>query len=538
MNWVTRKIINFPSFIRRDPLRIFILIIYIVSISFIMFHWNASLPGLHVDEVNHAAFVPGILDQDAANLHHYRLPDNYFDLKDHTYRYPILGGSFYNSVVTSYLGVPFYKIFGFSISSIRYFHSIIGFLCILLGSFLILRFASLLSAYIFATIIATNPDFIFSLRSQGAIFWPVILFSLLGIYLLLLSQKVFNIKYKVSLTFLSGVCLSISMMSYFVGIFIVFPIIIYYICFYFDRPVKYFLPLLFGLVIGYSPVLYSIISVYLFNPDLLNSFGMPDFATSSNVATVSLENIRRTIALFNGGLSGFLFTKSIVGNFTSITPILRQVVFTVTVLFGFIFIFTNRKKIFAKTISICITSSIIIIYMIAGFIFKALNFHHLLPLFFILIFQISIFISCRGYLRYLFGVVAVILLVTNIAGLVHAHNTLEETGGLGYHNEVISNSYKIISTECPGCHTVFISWGLHLQFLFLSEGKQKYSFAPRLTSETLEGVLLKFKKIALVGSFSDVDKIIFDSNNIKDIKTFELKQRDGIVLYKIRILSI
>ncbi len=102
-----------------------------------------------LDEVNKAAFVPGILNESAALLHHYRLPDNYIDLKDGLYRYPILGGAFYNSVITAYLGLPFYKIFGFSVDSIRYFHGGIGFLCVLLGSLLVARFAGFPIGFLF-----------------------------------------------------------------------------------------------------------------------------------------------------------------------------------------------------------------------------------------------------------------------------------------------------------------------------------------------------------------------------------------------------
>ena len=49
------------------------LVIFIAVVSFLMGWWHIGLPGLQMDEVNHAAFVPGILDENAARLHHYRL---------------------------------------------------------------------------------------------------------------------------------------------------------------------------------------------------------------------------------------------------------------------------------------------------------------------------------------------------------------------------------------------------------------------------------------------------------------------------------
>ena len=73
-----------------------------------------------MDEINHAAFMPAALDADAAKKPHFRLKDNIIEnefLK--SARFPILGGSVYNTTLKAYFGVPFYKTLGFSVISHR-----------------------------------------------------------------------------------------------------------------------------------------------------------------------------------------------------------------------------------------------------------------------------------------------------------------------------------------------------------------------------------------------------------------------------------
>ena len=514
--------------------KINILIVFIVTLSCLMGLWNFRLPGLQVDEVNHAAFVPGVLSQNAAQLHHYRLPDNYLDLEDGVYQYPIFGGSFYNSVVTTYLGLPFYEILGFSLSSIRFFHWVIGVLCVLLGSLLIVRFAGFLSAYFFATMIVTNPDFVFSLRSQGAFFWAVVLFALIGIYLLIRAHASINTNHKNWLVFFAGVFFACSLMSYFVGIFIILPILVF-AWYSFNKSKRYCLLLLCGLLIGYLPVIYAIISVYLINPYLLRHFGIPDFAILNHIPYLSFENLQRIWVIFKGSLSGFLFTKGIVGNFKDIIPDIRLIIFIITTAFSFWFL-SCRKYLINQKALIATTSAMVIVYLIATFALKALSFHHLLPLFFVLIMQISIFMSGRYFLKYLFIFLGLILLLSNVNGLILAHSALEKTGGLGYHNETFTQSAEKLKSECDDCHPVFVSWGIHLQFLFLTDGKKQYSFLPHSTSDTLKDFIYEHKKIALIGVSHDLEKFEFNPKEIIEFNSINLKQRNGVELYKIIML--
>jgi len=516
--------------------RLIALILFIAVISILMGGWHIDLPGFQMDEANHAAFVPGILDVNAAQLPHYRLPDNYIDLKDGVSRYPILGGSFYNSVVTAYLGLPVYEIFGFSLDSIRFFHGVIGFLCVLLGSLFVARFAGFLPAYFFAAIVATNPDFVFSLRSQGAIFWPVVLFAMAAVYFLLWTQSILNPRRKIWFVFFSGLFLGLSVMSYFVGVFIALPFLVY-AWFSLNNTKKYYLVLLLGMFIGYLPVIYSVISVYLYNPDILDTFGMPNFAIKNNLATFSFDNFQRIILLFEGGLGNFSFTRGVVGHFRNPDLNFRFFIFVAIAVLG-LWGILRRKYLFNQTVLLSITSGILTIYLIGAFFLKALSFHHLLPLFFVLAIQAAVLISGRGYIKYLLIPFGAVLLGGNVNALILAHNSLDKTGGLSFHNEMYTQVAEILHSECADCFPVFISWGLHLQFLFLTEGQEKYAFLPGITAEKINKLIFQHGKIVLIGTANDLDDIEFSKNEIDEFHSVELRQRDGVRLYEMRMLQI
>ena len=120
---------------------IFLTVIYILSFSI-----NFYLPGIQMDVANHFAFIPGIFDASAAKLHHFRLPDNFFDLLDGSYQYPILGGSFYNTTVITYLFAFFFEIFGYTYETLRLANLLAGFVIFVL-IFYLLKKISIIGIY-------------------------------------------------------------------------------------------------------------------------------------------------------------------------------------------------------------------------------------------------------------------------------------------------------------------------------------------------------------------------------------------------------
>ncbi len=266
---------------------------------------------------------------------------------------------------------------------------------------------------------------------------------------------------------------------------------------------------------------------------------MPNFAIKHKVSTFSSENLKRTLSLFQMWAGSFLFTKAVVGNFTDAAHALRTTVFGATVALGF-WSLARHKYLPTQTVLLAITSATLVIFLVGAFILKSLSFHHLLLLFFVLAMQISVLISSSGYLKYLAIVLGAVLLVGNVNALILAHKTLEKTGGVGYHNEMFSRIAETISSKCDDCYPVFISWGAHLQFLFLTEGQQKYSFLLNPAMNTLKDLIYQHGKIALVGSVADLDNLEFSTKekDIDEFNTIELRQRDGVLVYKIRMLRL
>lgn len=498
--------------------------------------WNFELPGIHMDEVNHAAFGVGILDKDTVRLHHYRLPDNYFDSIDQVYQYPILGGSFYNSVITAYLGLPIYKVFGFSFESLRLFHAGLGFLCVVLGAFLIARAVGYPAAYIFAVLVTTNPDFIFSLRSQGAIFWPVVFFTLAAVFAFVRAAAT-PISYRRKwLIFCAGLCLGWSVASYFVGAFVVFPVLIF-AWLKLDRSFEYFSPLLIGLFIGYLPVIYAVTSVYLANPMSLSTYGMPEFALRDKTALLSIDNLVRMKNLFLSSLSKFSLTKSVVGQFSISASWLRTFSFSALALLSLWTVLRtdNTDKV---TRTIYLTLVILLTFVIGAFFLKGMHAHHMLPLYFVLAIQASLLICLPGITRYLSAIMVGILLFGNVYALNLSHSSLENTAGRKYHNENYAAVARILKEECAECHPVFTLWGHHLSYLFLTKGIKEYTYLPSAETSKLKTLLYQYGHIAIITDAKTFKSMEFNRNDMDLSRTLYMRQRNGTPQYEIHILKI
>lgn len=82
---------------------------------------------------------------------------------------------------------------------------------------------------------------------------------------------------------------------------------------------------------------------------------------------------------------------------------------------------------------------------------------------------------------------------------VAANVTLRETGGVGLYAREYSEIESNIRTTCPECFPVFVSWGMNLQFLFLTEGSTSFAWIPGRGSRLTEA-LDTHSSIVLVGS--------------------------------------
>ena len=72
----------------------------------------------------------------------------------------------------------------------------------------------------------------------------------------------------------------------------------------------------------------------------------------------------------------------------------------------------------------------------------------------------------------------------------------------------------------------------------MTAGQQEYKFLPEASASALKELIYQHRKIVLVGSAADLENIKFDANDIDEFNSIDLRQRDGILLYKMRMLVV
>lgn len=498
----------------------------------IMTLWNFELPGLQMDEANHYAFIPGITSDSAARLHHFRLPDNYLDGQDNLRRFPILGGSFYNSPVIAYLGLPYFAIAGHSVASLRIFSALIGLATILSVALLVGRIFDWPAALLAGTIIATDPTHVFSIRSQGISLWPAVLFWALAANFLLTAVR--DQRTSAWPVIAGGACLGWSVMSYFVGIFLALPLVFTALVVLRKRPVHLALFVLAGLL-AYSPVIYALISINTHSPELLRSFGIPDWAARESVAVFSSENLTRLQTITVGAFGAHDFVTWITGKVAVEFTVPRIFAFGLATGLLLVLAFLHRDTPTSRRVFYWLSGATLALYFSALFILKATSLHHLLPITMLAAAVCGGAITARGLVRPLVFALCGLLVATNLVFLNSAHKRLIDTGGRGYHNENYSLIAPLLAGPLAGYHPVFTGWGFHLQFLFLTDGRVPYTFMGAPQNEQINELLNRHGRLAIVVPVVDRARVEEAFTHQHELR---FAQRNGVELFSLFLLSI
>ena len=497
----------------------------------VMTMWNFDLPGLQMDEANHYAFIPGIKSEAAAQLVHFRLPDNYIDERDGVRRFPIVGGSVYNSVMGAYLGLPYFAVTGHSQGSLRIFSAGLALVAILAITNLVGTVFGWSAAALAGAIIATDPSHVFSARSQGASIWPVILFWALSANLLLHSAR--HRDGSAWAAALGGACLGFSVMSYFIGLFLALPIVAAALIVY-RRNLRQLALFIGAGLLAFSPFIYAMISIYIEQPELLGNFGVPDWAERPSIERFSLENLSRLKTIVMGSFASSDFAGGITGRFSTEAEKLRILAFLIAA--GLCALIAVSRRAFAvdQRAFFWLVGAILLLHLTAMFLLKATSVHHLLPVTTIAAAACASTISIQGWFKYLALGICAILLVSNLASLRAAHASLLETGGRGYHNESYSLAPRMLAGPLKDYHPVFVGWGSHLQFLFLTDGRMPYSFAWGPDPERVSGLLKRHERAAVVVPHGDSD---FVGKHFVVSERVDFRQRNGQALFAIFLLE-
>jgi len=492
--------------------------------------WDFGLPGLYMDEANHYAFIPGILHEQAATLHHYRFPDNWFDYQDKVYRYPILGGSIYNSTIRTYVSIPFFSIAGYSLETLRIFAALTAFAGVAAAAGLFGRLFGWPSALLASIIITTDPTNALLTRSQGGLFWFIVLFVALAGHALLSAAR--REKPSPWLAAAAGTCISLATSSYYVGVFFAIPLIAIAAVIYRKRLSHFFVLLGSGLL-AFAPIIYSLISIYLKRPDLLDHFGMPSFALKNQIPTFSWANVERLASTLHNAFDTFGFARNIVGQFDTEMGMVRAVaIFAVLVSVLVVYLRRMEGRTQARVLYAGSLASIAI-YLVAAFFLKSLTYHHLVPVSILIVLLAASLINQTSKIRLLGMAACAVLLASNVSGLFAAHSQLRHTGGQALHNETVSLPAVMFRTTLAGYHPVFASWGFHLQYLFQTEGKSPYTFMTKVNREKIQRAIARHGPVAVVVWNDQRDAVLKDFTPTQEYK---FTQRDGKPLYSILLM--
>lgn len=493
--------------------------------------WNFGLPGLQLDEANHYAFISGITSEQAAELHHFRLPDNYLDSRDNLLRYPILGGSVYNSPLTAYLGLPYFTMTGHSVASLRIFSALIGLTALLSLAILAGRIFGWPAALLTGAIIATDPTHVFAARSQGVPLLPVVMFWALAANFLLTAVRTPNTSIWPGIA--SGACLGWSVMAYFVGIFMALPLVLAAVIAFRKKPAHLILFVLAGLF-AYSPVIYALLSIYDWNPELLRNFGMPNWAERPSIEIFSIENLARLKTITVGAFGTHGFATWITGRVEIDFALPRLLAFGLAACLVVVVAFLRRGTPTSQRVFYGLVSSIFALYFSGLFLLKATSLHHLMPITMLAALACAGAVAARGLVRPLAVTVCALLIVSNLIVLNSAHNRLVETGGRGHHNEGYSLLAPMLEGPLRNYHPVFAGWGFHLQFLFLTDGRVPYTFMGNLENQRIDKLLIQHDRLAVVVPVTDRETIEGAFTTEQELR---FAQRDGVELFSLFLLS-
>lgn len=457
---------------------------------------NFGLPGMSLDEVNHAAYAPGVLSAAAARAPHWRLHDNLLLNFLGIERFPILGGSTYNSTFDAYLGLPVFLVVGFSLAGLRIYHGIIGVVAVWAYSRIVRRVASPRASLLFIFAASLSVFVQIASRTRANYFLTGLALFGCGV-LVILDQSGQLIAHRRTQLIAGGVLIGLAMATYFIAA-LSFVAPTAWILLHVARHSKRRAILFFASVsAGFSTFLYGLASALLQTPSLRWNFGLPSFA-KNKVATFSTENLRRVLGLWKRSLVEYADPRDVVGQFRVPAGTFAVALGILLVLVLLFFLWETSR--FPTSTEFVLLGWPVLSFAVCTFFLQGLKAHHftivVLPI-------LALFAGGLTRSRQGGATMRAVGLTAMVAGtfvmFVAANVTLRETGGVGLYAREYSEIESNIRTTCPECFPVFVSWGMNLQFLFLTEGSTSFAWIPGRGSRLTEA-LDTHSSIVLVGS--------------------------------------
>lgn len=449
---------------------------------------NITLPGIYMDAVNPDYAVVGVLNP-ASRIQTWFLPGTLL-----FGRWPVLG-QIYHGALPFYIGLPFYALFGTGVVGIRLTNMIFGCLIILgTGAFLRAAGVRLLISSLCLMLLALDPEFLFSFRTQFYI-------TLLPIALVFVSAALVE-KWREGpsrlIVFFAGLFAGLACYGYFIFFFLAPALAL--LALYRWRGLSRGTMLFWaaGFCAGVVPYLIGVIAILIATGGLHGFLAfMRGYLLSLNAQGSPLPLLQRV----------HFFYYLLHGSILDIGPSLMMLhVTTPLILPGWKFFLLLLIPVVAVVSALArlerITSLLFVIGLLAGFLLlvivfgNRLWFHHaalLLPVLYaglaVSLERIAFCFPVR-FLRsveIIYVVVLAPLLIANASDRQAVFLQLEKTGGVGLSSDAIDHFAEDTLREKDATHVFFPDWGVFMQFAMLTRGTIPYS--TDFSLEEAKGVL-------------------------------------------------
>ncbi|MEO8384251.1 MAG: glycosyltransferase family 39 protein [Betaproteobacteria bacterium] len=496
---------------------------------------DITLPGLYMDAVNPDYLAARTINSELKNPV-WMMPTAWFQIL----------GNLYYGVQTYYVGIPIYKIFGFSLVSLRLGQALFGVVIVALLYGLSARLTgSRLLAFVAVAGLATDIAFIASFRTQNYIILSGEAWFLAALVLLFrASASPTTLRRSI---FLSGVCFGLAVYGYFVFLFFLPAFLCLVIRKDLGDSKTAMKPWMMGFAIGMLPYGIGYLSMVV---NLQGGSQAIEFISNTTRTLNPLSSSLSTwgsftyafdmarIALSNTGNELMIFGNPIVGQWANA----RFWFMCFALLFGSVLLVVQptvdgalgKKRRFLVLLPVSYL-------LLAGLLGNRLWAHHFSVLIAIAYLLSAIVIAdvilfARAALpifknavwKWLVIVCGVLLVTGNLWQQQAFFLRLNETGGVGKFSSALSVMADEAMNQGQNDVYVFPEWGFFMSFAFLTGNLRPYELI--LSQETLRKYHGRNMKVHLAfWDAKDKEKyaVMLAGTEVKELEFQTYRQKDG-----------
>ncbi|WP_422682149.1 ArnT family glycosyltransferase [Candidatus Methylopumilus universalis] len=493
-----------------------------------------------------------------------------------TTRFPIFGGSLQSGLFHTYLGIPLYKYFGITITTLRINHMLYGVATIIILYFLLLNLVSESTAILTTTLLALDPFYLISFRTQFHLLTNSMPFLLLGIFFVhrfVLSntkKEKFQLKNSTANNlFFAGIFFGIASYGYFVYLFLSFSFFIAFLIVFKNQVnLLNIKKSLFGFALGFSPWIYGVLS-NLYSEKL--AFLKQALPMMGERPASYFDSLKFVLANTLDFLDASNFTEIVTGyklchssNFLCSRSYI-WLLFLISVVIYLIFqrLFNSKNFSHAEKIIYHLLITIFLYFLIIAFFGYRTSTHHVMIIIPIMYSILGLATQCFWSRTYTFNFIKFnynfflvsLFVFLSFTGFYQYDNfikNLRRSGGSHHYSDSLYKLASDLRSNNPG-RIIFMDWGYLTPIYFLTKGDIDYQWAEcAFFVERDDYFSLVYLKKYFEESKEPVITLIFDgelkddflkkiaeSKNYKLINQGKYYQRDGklttttLKLYKI-----